>query len=178
MTDNPADQEVWPGRPYPLGATFDGSGTNFSLFSEVAEGVELCLFDADGHETRVPMTEVKNFNHHVYLPGLEPGQEYGYRVHGPWAPSKGLRFNPHKLLLDPYGKAVDGGSGAGGSTEAAATSADSPLDGSAVSASDQEASAGDAAPTEASVGSSSSTPTASAEPCKHAESHGHSWFFG
>jgi isoamylase len=108
MNGGPAVSSTWPGQPFPQGATYDGRGTNFSLYSEGAEAVELCLFDADGHETRVPMTEVKNFNHHVYLPGLEPGQEYGYRVHGPWAPSKGLRFNPHKLLLDPYGKAVTG----------------------------------------------------------------------
>ena len=99
---------TWPGTPFPQGATYDGRGTNFSLYSEDAETVELCLFDRDGNETRVEMTEVHAFNHHVYLPGVGPGQKYGYRVHGPWAPTKGSRFNPNKLLLDPYGKAVDG----------------------------------------------------------------------
>jgi isoamylase len=99
---------TWPGTPFPQGATYDGRGTNFALYSEGAELVELCLFDVDGAETRVPMREVHAFSHHVYLPGMAPGQRYGYRVHGPWAPDKGLRFNPHKLLLDPYGKAVNG----------------------------------------------------------------------
>jgi glycogen operon protein len=97
----------WPGSPYPLGATFDGAGTNFALFSEVAEKVELCLFD-DGTETRVRLPEVDGFVHHGYLPGIGPGQEYGYRVHGPHAPELGLRCNPNKLLLDPYAKAVSG----------------------------------------------------------------------
>jgi isoamylase len=105
--------EVWPGRAYPLGATFDGSGTNFAIFSEVAEGVELCLFDPDpeaaGHrETRVPLTEVDAFVWHCYLPSVRPGQRYGYRVHGPWDPAQGLRCNPNKLLLDPYAKATAG----------------------------------------------------------------------
>jgi isoamylase len=101
--------QVWPGTPYPLGATWDGAGTNFALFSEVAERVELCLFDAgDGSETRVPVTEVDGLVWHCYLPGVEPGQRYGYRVHGPYRPERGHRCNPAKLLLDPYGKAVDG----------------------------------------------------------------------
>ena len=101
---------MWPGRPYPLGATYDGTGTNFSLFSEVAEAVELCLFDpATGAEQRVPMTEVDAFCWHAYLPRIGIGQRYGYRVHGPWDPSKGQRCNPNKLLLDPYAKAIDGG---------------------------------------------------------------------
>ncbi len=100
--------EVWPGNAYPLGATFDGSGTNFALFSEVAEKVELCLFDDDGAETRVELTEVDAFVWHGYLPTVQPGQRYGYRVHGPWDPAQGLRCNPHKLLLDPYAKATDG----------------------------------------------------------------------
>ena len=99
---------VWPGLPFPQGASYDGRGTNFSLYSEGAESVELCLAEPDGSETRIEMAEVSAFCHHVYLPGLEPGRRYGFRVHGPWAPEKGLRFNPHKLLLDPYGKAVDG----------------------------------------------------------------------
>jgi len=100
--------ENWPGSPYPLGATFDGSGTNFALFSEVAERVELCLFDEDGAETRVELTEVDAFVWHCYLPTVQPGQRYGYRVHGPWDPSKGLRCNENKLLLDPYAKATRG----------------------------------------------------------------------
>ncbi len=100
---------VWPGRPYPLGATYDGTGTNFSLFSDVAERVELCLFDENGRETRVELPEQTAFIHHGFLPGVSPGQRYAYRVYGPWAPNKGLRCNPAKLLLDPYGKAVDGG---------------------------------------------------------------------
>ncbi|MEZ7756517.1 glycogen debranching protein GlgX [Microbacterium paraoxydans] len=101
-------REVWPGSAYPLGATFDGQGTNFALFSEGAERVELCLFDADGTETRVPLTEVDAFVWHGYLPTVQPGQHYGYRVHGPYDPAQGQRFNPNKLLLDPYAKAVAG----------------------------------------------------------------------
>ena len=100
--------KVWPGRPYPLGATYDGTGTNFSLFSEVAESVELCLFDDSGTETRVDPPRNHAFCRHGYLPGVEPGQRYGFRVHGPWAPEKGLRCNPAKLLLDPYAKAIEG----------------------------------------------------------------------
>ncbi len=110
---------IWPGTPYPLGATWDGWGTNFALFSEVAERVELCLFDeADGTpgpggmpartETRVELTEVDGFVWHGYLPGVAPGQRYGYRVHGPHDPWRGLRCEPAKLLLDPYGKAIEG----------------------------------------------------------------------
>jgi len=104
--------EVWPGRAYPLGATFDGSGTNFALFSEVAEKVELCLFDPDGEggfrESRVELTEVDAYVWHCYLPSVQPGQRYGYRVHGPWDPENGQRCNPSKLLLDPYAKATAG----------------------------------------------------------------------
>ncbi|MBO0828512.1 MAG: glycogen debranching protein GlgX [Streptosporangiales bacterium] len=100
---------VWPGQPYPRGATYTGSGTNFAVFSEVAERVELCLLDADGGETRYELTEVDGYTWHGYLPGIGPGQRYGYRVHGPWDPAKGLRCNPAKLLLDPYAKAVEGG---------------------------------------------------------------------
>jgi glycogen operon protein len=103
------DIEVWPGRPYPLGATYDGTGTNFSLFSEVADGVELCLFDADGVERRVLLAEVDGFCWHGYLPRIGIGQRYGFRVHGPWDPANGHRCNPNKLLLDPYAKAIDGG---------------------------------------------------------------------
>jgi isoamylase len=100
--------QVWPGQPYPLGATYDGAGTNFSLFSEVAAKVELCLFDEAGAETRVAMPEVTAYCWHCYLPGVGPGQRYGYRVHGPYAPAEGHRCNPAKLLLDPYAKAVEG----------------------------------------------------------------------
>jgi glycogen operon protein len=99
---------VWPGEPAPLGAHYDGAGTNFALFSEVAERVELCLFDADGTEHTVPLPECTGFHWHGYLPDVVPGQRYGFRVHGPWDPSAGLRCNPAKLLLDPYAKAVDG----------------------------------------------------------------------
>ena len=100
---------VWPGSPFPLGATWDGSGTNFSLFSEHAERVELCLFDGgDDDERRVDLTERTAHTWHGYLPGVGPGQRYGYRVHGPYDPSAGHRFNPAKLLLDPYAKSIDG----------------------------------------------------------------------
>jgi isoamylase len=105
MTDQ---DRVWPGHPYPLGATFDGVGTNFSLFSEHAEGVELCLFDDAGQERRIPMREVTGHVWHAYLPDVDPGQRYGYRVHGPYDPGSGHRFNPTKLMIDPYTKAVDG----------------------------------------------------------------------
>ncbi len=101
-------QEIWPGKAYPLGATFDGSGTNFALFSEAAEHVELCLFDADGTETRVTLPEVDGFVWHAFLPNIQPGQRYGYRVHGPHDPANGSRCNPNKLVLDPYSKAIDG----------------------------------------------------------------------
>ena len=100
--------QIWPGSAYPLGATYDGSGTNFALFSEVAERVELCLFDADGAEVRHDLPEMDGFVWHAFLPGVEPGQRYGYRVHGPYDPSRGHRCNPSKLLLDPYAKAIDG----------------------------------------------------------------------
>ncbi len=99
---------IWPGAPYPLGATWDGWGTNFALFSEIAERVELCLFDEAGTESRVPLTEVDGFVWHGYLPAVSPGQRYGYRVHGPYDPRRGHRCCPAKLLLDPYGKAVEG----------------------------------------------------------------------
>ncbi len=111
---------IWPGTPYPLGATWDGWGTNFTLFSEVADRVQLCLFDEAGEdavasasggmlsETRVELTEIDGFVWHGYLPGISPGQRYGYRVHGPYDPARGLRCDGSKLLLDPYGKAVEG----------------------------------------------------------------------
>ena len=104
---------VWPGESYPLGATYDGAGTNFGLFSEVADRVELCLFDDEGKETRVDLHEVDGFVWHGYLPGVSPGQRYGYRVHGPYDPAAGHRCNPHKLLLDPYAKAIEGNVGWG-----------------------------------------------------------------
>ncbi|MFT4110957.1 glycogen debranching protein GlgX [Propionicimonas sp.] len=100
--------QVWPGSPYPLGATYDGRGTNFALYSGVAERVELCLFDELHSETRVELTEVDAHVWHCYLPQVDPGQRYGYRVHGPWDPANGLRCNPAKLLLDPYAKATEG----------------------------------------------------------------------
>ena len=100
--------QIWPGTAYPLGATYDGSGVNFALFSEVAERVELCLIADDGTETRVEMPEHDAFVWHVYLPTIQPGQRYGYRVHGPYDPANGHRCNPAKLLLDPYAKAIDG----------------------------------------------------------------------
>ncbi len=100
--------EIWPGQPYPLGATFDGTGTNFAIFSEAAERVELCLIGERGGETRIPMPEVDGYVWHCYLPTVQPGQRYGYRVHGPYEPEHGSRCNPNKLLLDPYAKAVSG----------------------------------------------------------------------
>ena len=99
---------LWPGASYPLGATYDGSGTNFALFSEIAHQVELCLFDEQGNETVIPLRERDAFVWHGYLPGVGPGQRYGYRVHGPYEPEHGHRCNPAKLLLDPYAKAIDG----------------------------------------------------------------------
>jgi len=99
---------IWPGAPYPLGATWDGWGTNFALFSEVADRVELCLFDEAGTETRVALTEMDGFVWHGYLPAISPGQRYGYRVHGPFDPRRGSRCSPSKLLLDPYAKAIEG----------------------------------------------------------------------
>lgn len=101
--------ELWPGKPFPQGSTFDGNGVNFSLFSENANGVQLCLFDESGHTTHcIPVTERTHNNWHVYIPGLRPGQLYGYRVHGPYEPHEGHRFNPNKLCIDPYAKALSG----------------------------------------------------------------------
>src|SRR5690349_11982078 len=101
---------VWPGRPYPLGATWDGEGVNFALFSENATKVELCIFDPSGtHEVaRVALPEYTDQVWHGYLPDARPNLLYGYRVHGPYDPPNGHRFNPNKLLLDPYAKAIDG----------------------------------------------------------------------
>ncbi|HYJ76991.1 MAG TPA: alpha-amylase family glycosyl hydrolase, partial [Actinomycetes bacterium] len=105
--------EIWPGTAYPLGATFDGAGTNFALFSEVADRVELCLFEGSDNsrrltETRIELPEADGFVWHGYLPRIGPGQRYGFRVHGPRDPARGQRCNPSKLLLDPYAKAVEG----------------------------------------------------------------------
>jgi isoamylase len=100
--------EIWPGGPYPLGATYDGFGVNFAVFSEVADRVELCLFDDERRESRIALPEVTAFCWHGYVPQLQPGQRYGFRVHGPWAPAEGHRCNAAKLLLDPYAKAIDG----------------------------------------------------------------------
>jgi isoamylase len=100
--------ETWPGSAYPLGATFDGSGTNFALFSEVADKIELCLFDDGGVETRVELLEIDAYVWHAYLPQVQPGQRYGYRVYGEYDPKTGKRCNPNKLLLDPYAKATCG----------------------------------------------------------------------
>ncbi len=101
--------KVWPGFAYPLGATWDGHGVNFALFSENATKVELCLFDSVDSRTeeqRLPMFEQTDMVWHTYLPGVQPGQLYGYRVHGPYEPGKGHRFNPNKVLLDPYAKMI------------------------------------------------------------------------
>ncbi|WP_156687077.1 glycogen debranching protein GlgX [Mycobacterium sp. Marseille-P9652] len=99
---------IWPGTPYPLGASYDGAGTNFSLFSEIAERVELCLIDRHGEEARIRLEEVDGYVWHAYLPNVVPGQRYGFRVYGPWDPAAGHRCDPSKLLLDPYGKAFHG----------------------------------------------------------------------
>ena len=97
---------VWPGKPFPLGATWDGEGVNFALFSQHATKVELCLFDAHGRREleRIAMPQQTDFIWHCYLPRERPGLLYGYRVHGPYRPEQGHRFNPNKLLLDPYAK--------------------------------------------------------------------------
>jgi isoamylase len=100
--------QVWPGSAYPLGATYDGTGTNFAIYSEVAEKIELCLFDEAGNEERIRLPEMDAYVWHAFLPGIQPGQRYGFRVHGPHDPGQGLRCNPNKLLLDPYAKAIDG----------------------------------------------------------------------
>src|SRR6202795_1335959 len=101
---------VWPGRPYPLGSTWDGEGVNFALYSEHAEKVELCLFDGPGKREllRVALLEQTDMVWHGYLPEARPGQVYGYRVYGPYAPERGHRFNASKLLVDPYAKAITG----------------------------------------------------------------------
>src|ERR1043165_9722463 len=104
-------RKFYPGSPFPLGATWDGKGVNFALYSENATSVELCLFnDNDASEVSETITikEQLHYVWHVYVPGLQPGQLYGYRVHGPYEPHNGHRFNPHKLLIDPYATAIAG----------------------------------------------------------------------
>jgi isoamylase len=108
MDDDRQSRPLRPGQPFPQGATWDGEGVNFSLFTENAEKVELCLIDDDGSERRIDVRDGTAFQHHVYVPDIGPGQRYGYRVHGPHAPEQGMRFNPNKLLIDPYAKAIDG----------------------------------------------------------------------
>ncbi|MFD8147811.1 glycogen debranching protein GlgX [Streptomyces sp. NPDC059708] len=100
--------QVWPGQAYPLGATYDGAGTNFAVYSEAARRIELCLLHDDGSETAVELRETDAFVRHAYLPGVMPGQRYGFRVHGPYEPERGLRCNAAKLLLDPYARAISG----------------------------------------------------------------------
>ncbi len=100
--------QIWPGTAYPLGAAYDGTGTNFAIFSEVADAVDLCLVSDSGEERRVRLPEVQGYVHHGYLPGIQPGQRYGFRVHGPYDPANGHRCDPDKLLLDPYARAIDG----------------------------------------------------------------------
>src|SRR3954470_18190454 len=109
-TTTQAALELWPGQPYPLGATWDGEGINFALYSRNGERVELCLFEESGKReiARLQLRERTDFVWHGYVPGLKPGRLYGYRVHGPYLPEQGHRFNPHKLLLDPYAKALAG----------------------------------------------------------------------
>ncbi len=102
-------RKVWPGRPYPLGANFDGFGTNFAVYSGVADLVQLCLFDPRGEESRLDLVCGTGQIWHCYLPEVRPGQRYGYRVHGPWDPARGLRCNPHKLLVDPYARGLSDG---------------------------------------------------------------------
>lgn len=110
MKDKKYDGPLWPGRPYPLGATWDGEGVNFALFSENATGVTLCLFDEESENeiAQINVTEYTDLVYHIYLPDIKPGQLYGYRVHGPWNPKEGHVFNENNLLLDPYAKAING----------------------------------------------------------------------
>ncbi|MDR6938829.1 glycogen debranching protein GlgX [Arcanobacterium hippocoleae] len=100
--------EIWPGKPYPLGATFDGAGTNFAVFSSAAQKIELCLIDDNYHEERIEMREIDAHVWHCYVLGIRPGQRYGFRAHGEFNPEAGLRFDASKILLDPYAKAIDG----------------------------------------------------------------------
>ena len=110
MTSAPTSEprKIWPGDAYPLGSKYDGAGTNFAIFSDIAEKVELCLIDDDGNEERINLEEVDNHTWHCYLPGVSHGQRYGYRVHGPYDPANGHRCDASKLLVDPYARAFDG----------------------------------------------------------------------
>src|SRR5690606_8320232 len=110
MIDTNYDKPIWPGKPYPLGSNWDGEGVNFTLFSENATGVTLCLFDSGDEKeiARIKLTEHTDQVWHVYLPGINPGQLYGYRVEGPWDPENGMPYNENNLLLDPYAKAING----------------------------------------------------------------------
>ncbi|CAB0512689.1 glycogen debranching protein GlgX [Corynebacterium diphtheriae] len=110
MNDSPvtSDRQIWPGQSYPLGSKYDGAGTNFAIFSDVAEKVELCLIDTECNEERILLDEVDAHIWHCYLPGVKPGQRYGFRVHGPYIPAEGKRCDPSKLLVDPYARAFDG----------------------------------------------------------------------
>lgn len=110
MNDSPvtSDRQIWPGQSYPLGSKYDGAGTNFAIFSDVAEKVELCLIDTECNEERILLDEVDAHIWHCYLPGVKPGQRYGFRVHGPYNPAEGKRCDPSKLLVDPYARAFDG----------------------------------------------------------------------
>src|ERR1044072_3180624 len=101
VTGRVVSMQVWPGQAYPLGATYDGAGTNFAVFSEAADRVELCLLHDDGSQTPVEMRETDAFVRHAYLPGVMPGQRYGFRVHGPYAPERGLGSNSAQVLLAP-----------------------------------------------------------------------------
>src|ERR1700761_9419436 len=101
-------ETAWPGSPFPLGATWDGEGTNFALWSSTATGVSVALFDRDGTETVIPLGDSTYHVWHGYLPGIGPGQRYGFRVGGPYHPSLGVFHNPNKLIVDPYARAIDG----------------------------------------------------------------------
>src|SRR6195952_1810084 len=101
-------RDVWPGGPVPLGATWDGEGTNVALWSSTATGVSICLFDADAPEVRVPLEQTTYQVWHGYLPGVGPGQRYGFRVDGPYDPARGLFHNRQKLLVDPYARPLGG----------------------------------------------------------------------
>ena len=103
-----SDRQAWPGQWHPLGVTYDGLGVNVAIWSEGADAVEFCSFDASGQETRHELGESTFHVFHGYVPGITPGQRYGFRVHGPWDPDNGLRFNPNKLLIDPYARAISG----------------------------------------------------------------------
>ena len=100
--------QLFPGRPHPLGVHYDGMGANVAVYAGQADAVELCLFDDEGSETRLELPEMHGHVWHGYLPFVEPGQQYGFRVHGPFDRAKGLLYNPNKLLLDPYARAISG----------------------------------------------------------------------